>query len=215
MRRSLLGIVVFAVALCGVVFADRPILLVTPSGVFQADVVNGTPGAWKPAAFDVIVQGFGNGGGTTPIPPGNGGGNTPTPTDPTVTMIANLSKGLLQDKEVATAVAAVVDSLVKTGLSGDALKEALETVAPIVDQSVRSGGNVIKFFSEALKITTDGKVLIAGVSAGWGIEAATIATIQVAAASNDPPTGRALDFAAIIAIIQTILTILRNLGVIS
>ncbi|TXH55173.1 MAG: hypothetical protein E6Q97_09335, partial [Desulfurellales bacterium] len=213
MRRGILQVFVTLFVLCGVVLADRPILLVTPNGVYQTDVVNGVPGAWKPAAFDVIVQGFGNGGGTTPIPPGNGGGdNTPNPTDPTVSTIANLAKALLKDKTEATAVAAVVDSLVKNGLSGAELKESLELSAPIVDSSLKSEGRITKFFTEALKITDDGPKLVAGISSGWGIAATTISTIRTAAASDGPPTGEALDFAAVIALIQTIISILQRLG---
>lgn len=214
MRRGMLQVFVCLFVLCGVVLADRPILLVTPNGVYQTDVVNGVPGAWKPAAFDVIVQGFGNGGGTTPIPPGNGGNDTPDPTDPTVSTIANLAKALLKDKTEATAVAAVLDSLVKNGLSGTDLKESIELSAPIVDSSLKAEGRVTKFFTEALKITDDGAKLISGVRAAWGVEAETIATIRTAAASDGPPTGRAIDFAAIIAIIQTIISILQRLGVI-
>jgi hypothetical protein len=197
--------------MCCTAVADRPILLVTPQGVYQAEVVNGVPGQWKPMAIDVIVQGFIN----TPSPPDTP--NTP-PTDPQILKIAELAKTGLKDKAEATAVAALVDSLDKLGLSDTKLKEALEMAAPIADSSMQSAGRITKFVKSAVVVTTDASKLKAGIVSAWGVEQSTLDAVHSAAQRPTgealPAEAEALDIVAIIALIQMIIQLLQNLGII-
>lgn len=69
---------------------------------------------------------------------------------------------------------------------------------------------------DALAVTSDPAKLKAGVQAAWGVSAATIDAINVAAAAepgSDIPA-EALDFARIIEIIRMIIELLKNLGII-
>lgn len=123
-------------------FAERPVLLITPSGVYQSVVKDGIPGPWVAQEIDVIVQGFGGPGTPPPKPP-----DIPVPPadDPAVISVAAISKTGLKDKAEATAVAAIVDSLSKLGLTGSGFKEALEMAAPIADTSLKAGGRITKW----------------------------------------------------------------------
>jgi hypothetical protein len=199
---------VMSLLLSAIAMADRPILLITPSGVYQAEVTNGVPGPWKAAPYDVIVQGFGGGGGTTPIPPGD-----PPPTTGDAQLVA-VAKATLKDQKEATFAAAVVDSLMKAGLKDADLKDALKLTAPIADSAANAEGRIVKFFNQILEVSTDGKAIQAAITSAFSIAASTLDTIRAAAASSDPPTGSALDFQAIILMIQGILQLLRNLGII-
>jgi len=199
---------VMSLLLSAIAMADRPILLITPSGVYQAEVTNGVPGPWKAAPYDVIVQGFGGGGGTTPVPPGD------PPTTPVDSQLVEIAKATLKDQKEATFAAAVVDSLMKAGLSGADLKDALKLTAPIVDSAANAEGRIVKFFNQILEVSTDGKAIQAAIVSAFSIAASTLDTIRAAAASSEPPTGQALDFQAIILMIQGILQLLRNLGII-
>lgn len=198
---------VMSLLLSAIAMADRPILLITPSGVYQAEVTNGVPGPWKAAPYDVIVQGFGGGGGTTPVPPGD----PPTTGDAQLVAIA---KATLKDQKEATFAAAVVDSLMKAGLKDADLKDALKLTAPIADSAANAEGRIVKFFNQILEVSTDGKAIQTAIQSAFSIAASTLDTIRAAAASSEPPTGQALDFQAIILMIQGILQLLRNLGII-
>lgn len=200
---------VMSLLLSAIAMADRPILLITPKGVYEAEVTNGVPGPWKAAPYDVIVQGFGGGGGTTPIPPGDG--DPPNTGDAQLVAIA---KATLKDQKEATFAAAVVDSLLKAGLDGAELKDALKLTAPIADSAANAEGRITKFFNQILEVSTDGKAIQTAITSAFSIAASTLDTIRAAAASSDPPTGQALDFQAIILMIQGILQLLRNLGII-
>lgn len=191
--------------------ADGPILLVTPQGVFQSDVVGNRPGPWKPVSIDVIVQGFTPGGGPPiTIPPG--GDNS----DPVVQQVSTLSKSILKDKSEATAVASIVDALGKAGLTGEAFKEAIELSAPLADSSLQTDGRVTKWVKEATKISTDPAKLSAGVRAAFGIDAAT--TDMVIEQANRPEGAalpeEALDLALIIQLISMIIDLLTKIGII-
>ena len=189
-------------------FADRPIFLVTPGGVFQSVVAtNGTPGPWVQIDADVIVSGFTPG---KPVPPGD----TPPTSDPVVAQIAVISKSVLKSKDEATAVAAIIDSVGKLNLSSTAFKEALEMAAPIADASLSAEGRITDWAKQALLVTADAVKLRAGVSSAFGIQQTTLDSIYAAAV--DPAsvaTGEAVNWAQIIAIIQMILTLLKNLGI--
>ena len=197
---------------CAVGIADGPVLLVTPSGVFRSEVVNGVPGAWVPQQIDVIVQGYGPGSTPTPAPQPP----VPAPTDPAVQQVAAISK-TLKDASEATSVAAIIDSLSSAGVKDANLKEALELAAGIADSALKSEGRIAAWVKNATKITTSAATLKAGLSSAWGIQAQTLDVIQQAVASPDgAETAAALDLdaAKIIMIIKTILELLKNLGII-
>ena len=191
--------------------ADRPIFLVTPGGVFQSVVdSSGKPGIWAPIAADVIVQGFSNGGGTntpnTPAPP--------SPSDPAVVQISALSKEVLRDKDDATAVAAVVDSIAKLKLSEKDFRQSLEMSAPIVDTSISAGGRITNWSKKALLITADPELLKAGLVHSWGVEQTTLDDIHSAVSAPTPEnTAKAVNWGELIAVITAILTMLKNLGI--
>lgn len=188
--------------------ADRPIFLVTPTGVYQSVVdASGKPGPWTPIAADVIVQGFSNqpNPGPTPIPPSS---------DPLVLQVATLSKTSLKDKDDATAIAALIDSIAKLNLPQQDFKESLEMAAPIIDASLGASERITKWTKAALLITTDPKLLKAGLADAWGVEQATLDTIHAAATNpTAETTEKAVNWAQLISIIQTILTLLQNLGI--
>lgn len=190
--------------------ADGPILLVTPQGVFQSNVVGNRPGPWQPVSIDVIVQGFTPGGGPINIPP------VDQPSDPIVSQIAALSKSILKDKAEATAVAAIVDALAKSGLTGGAFVDAINLSAPLADSSMKSDGRVVKWVAEATKITSDTTKLSAGIRSAFGIESATVAMIVQ---ESNREEGAALaeeaaDFAQIIQLVMMIIDLLTKLGII-
>ena len=192
--------------------ADRPILLVTPQGIYQAEVTNGVPGPWRAVEMDVIVRGF-----DSPTP-GPGPGPTPPPVDdPIVKQVTEITKATLSSKEEATAAAAIVDSLSKMGLTGADFKRALEMSIPIADSSLKSDGRLVSWSKQVLLVTTDAAKIQAGTKAAFGISAATIEAISAAAANPEQPiaeTSPAFDFAMIIAIIQAIMALLKQLGII-
>jgi len=188
---------------------DRPILLVTPSGVWQSTVTNGVPGPFVAMPFDVIVQGSGTG---APLPPVV---NPPTPGDPVVAQIKTISLDLKDQKE-ATAIAAICNSLAKMGLSGANFKQALEMAAPIADTSLQAGGRITKWAKAATAITVDPVKLVAGLNAAFTVNSATLDTIHAASVAEQGAavSEEALDFLAIIEIIKMILELLKGLGII-
>lgn len=191
--------------------ADRPILLITPQGVWQSTVTNGVPGPFVAMPYDVIVQGAGSG---TPIPPGTG--PVPEPTDPIVAQIKSISASELKDQKEATAVAAIVNSLSKMGLSGANFRQALEMSAPIADTSLQAGGRITKWAKAAISVTSDPAKLVAGLNAAFGVSSAALEAIhssavdETGAAVSEP----ALDFLAIIEIIKMIIALLKSLGIV-
>lgn len=201
--------VILWVAMAGVCFADRPILLVTPAGVWMAVVDStGKPGPWTPFTADVIVSGFGvnTPGGVPPVV-------IPPVEDETVKQVAALSKSL-RDKEEATAVAAIVDSVAKLNLSATDFKQALEMSAPIADAALDAGGRITVWVKQATAITTDPTKLKAGLMSAFGMSQETLDSIYSAAATPDAvATGEAVNWTQLIAIIQMILTLLKNLGI--
>lgn len=191
--------------------ADGPILLVTPQGVFQSNVVNNRPGPWEPVSIDVIVQGFPVGSPPVVVPPPG-----ETPANPQVQQVAALSKTVLNDKSEATAVAAIVEALAKSGLSGTAFKDAIVLSAPLADSSLKAYGRVFKWVHQATAISTDPAVLAAGLRAAFDIPAATV-DLVVAQASREEGAAlaeEATDFAAIIQLVTMIIELLQKLGII-
>ena len=193
--------------LASVCLAGRPVILITPKGVYQSEVTNGVPGPWVAIAADVIVQDLAGG----PVPPPV---VTPPTDDPIVKRVADISKAVLKDKDEATAVAAIVDSIGKLGLSVAGFKEALEMAAPIADASLSANGRITEWAKQAVLVTSDATKLKAGVSAAFGIQQATLDSIHTAAVNpTEVATGEAINWAQVIAIIQMILTLLKNLGI--
>ena len=211
MTRCFSALLAFALAVSACC-ADGPILLVTPQGVFQSNVVANRPGPWEPVSIDVIVQGFNVGGPPVTIPPIG----QPNPTDPVVQPIASLSKSILKDKAEGTAIAAIVDALAKSGLAGSSFKDAIELSAPLADSSMKADGRVVKWVSECLKVSTDPVKLAAGVRAAFGIESATTDMIVSQANREEGAaiTEEAVDFAQIIQLITMIIDLLTKLGII-
>jgi hypothetical protein len=193
--------------------ADRTVFLITPSGVYQSTVSNGVPGSWTSIDADVIVQGFTPGGNNNPSPP-----TPPVPPaeDATVLQVHAISAATLKDKSEATAVAAIIDSLVGMGLKGDQFVQAFDMSIPIADSSLNASGRLNTWLKQAFAVTKDPDKLKAGLLSAFKVSQSTITAIKNAAVDpSQPATEEALDFAMIITIIQAILTLLRQIGVIS
>jgi hypothetical protein len=131
-----------------------------------------------------------------------------------VLQIATLSKTTLKHKDDASAVAAIVESIAKLNLSETDFRQSLEMAAPIVDASLGANDRITNWAKKALLITADPKKLKAGLSDAWGVEQSTIDTIHTAATNPTPEaTEKAVDWQVLITVIQTILTLLKNLGI--
>lgn len=191
----------------------RPILLVTPKGVYQAEVVDGVPGPWRACDIDVIVQGFSV--GSPPSGPTPTDTPTPTPLDPTVTAVAALSKVILKDKSEGQALAALIEALQKANVTSLNFKESLEMGIAIADSSMKADGRFVKWRTEALQITEDPAKLKAGLQEAFAI--ATLSLDKITASAFDAgyvPTEETADLTQIIQLIQLILDLLKNLGII-
>mgnify|MGYP003654481046 CR=1 FL=1 len=209
MSKILAGLL--AACLCSVATAaERMVLLITPSGVYQSTVVDGIPGPWASIDADVIVHGFTPGGGDTPKPP------VPPTDDPVVEKVKSAAVANLKDKPEGIAVASLIDALQKLNLPADKFTEAIDMAAPIADASMQANGRITAFFKAALAITQDPAKLKVGVQSAFGISAATLETIRSEAArpQGSDVSDTALDFAAIIAMIQMIIQLLKSLGII-
>ncbi len=210
--KSFIGALICVCSIGSAVAEDRPILLITPQGVWMSTVTGGVPGPFVAMPYDVIVHR----GGVTPVPPVVDPPHVPNPTDPAVAQVAAISKAELKDKNEATSVAAIVNSLSKMGLTGANFKQALEMAIPIADTSLQAGGRLVKWSKSALAVTSDPSKLIAGLSSAFSINASTLETIY-AGVKADPGSAlpsEALDWAQIIQIIQMILDLLKNLGIV-
>lgn len=207
MRRifSVIAAMLLTVSVC---CADRPIFLVTPGGVFQTVVDStGKPGPWVPIAADVIVQGFPT---QNPNPPKD----PPPSSDAIVVRVSEMSKTTLKDKDDATAVAAIIESVAKLNLSEADFRQSIEMAAPVVDASLGAAGRITDWSKQALLITADPAKLKAGLFSAWGVEQSTLDTIHAAAINPGPETtAKAVNWTLLITIIQTILTLLKNLGI--
>lgn len=211
MRRAAIACVIWSVMASVAVAASKPILLVTPSGVYLSEVVDGVPGPWVPQNIDVIVQGFPTG----PNPPGPDDPPIPPETDPVVSKVATLSKDVLKTEENGQAAAALVDTLGKQGLSGVKFTEALHLTAPIMDSQMGAKGKISAWSKQVTDISDDPVKISSGVRQAFSLSTAELDAIARAVRNPDEPVAEeALDFASIIKIIQMILELLKNLGVI-
>jgi len=212
-RRFLLCLV--SLVCCGsIASADRPIFLVTPAGVYQSIVSDaGVPGPWEKISADVIVTGFGGNVPDTPKPIPDAPKPEP-PADPVVSQIAAISTRVLQDADEATAVGAIIDTIAKMGLPPDEFRQAIEMTTPILDKSLDSGGRLTEWMKQALFVTADPKKMKAGLAFAFGIQQSKLDSIHDAATNPEAvATGEALNFARLIAILQTVLTVLKMLGI--
>jgi len=200
-------IVLAALLTCGVCVAEsRRMILVTPKGVWEAVVTDGVPGPLLPIDADVVVQGF-DGAPTPPKP-------EPPPSDPIVQQVATVSKSL-GNKEQAVACSSMVDMLSRNGLTGADFTQALTMAAKIADTSLNAGGKVTAWATKVVAITDDAAKIKAGVDSAWSLSASDLLAIQHALENPEStPTGAALDFAGIIAIIRMVIELLKELGII-
>lgn len=215
-------------AVCSAVAEDRPIILVTPQGVWQADVVDGVPGQFKALNADVLIQGFGDGGNG-----GGGGGdsetpNPPTPADPIVSQVKSLAIEHLQTDQEATAVVALIDTIAgQVDFSSEhAVTQFVRGVtrgAGVADDFLRSDGRLERFVTAAFDVTTDPVKLSAGVSAAFGLDSANIRALKAAIDSGDPEDApipvrsgdpqKAIDFALIVTLITKVIELLQLFGI--
>jgi hypothetical protein len=203
--------VVMAMLIATIAVAEtKPILLVTPKGVFETQVVDGVPGVWKPSNADVIVQGFTNGVPPVVKPPVDD-----TPSDPVVSEVASISKSSLKDKTDAIALASLIDALQKSNLSQKDFNEAFEMSIPIVDSSLNAGGRLVLWRAKVAKVTTDPAKLKAGLQSAFNISAATLGQVsEYAFDKNAEIPESAIELSKIIQIIQMIMDLLKTLGLI-
>lgn len=211
MKRFLISLCICVSIPVSAFAATKPILLVTPAGVFRAEVVDGVPGPWVPQNIDVIVQGFPTG----PNPPGPDDPPVPPETDPVVSKVATLSKDILKTEENGQAAAALVDTLGQQGLSGTKFTEALHLTAPIMDSQMGAKGKISAWSKQVTNISEDPGKISSGVRQAFNLSKADLDAIAAAVKSpGEPVAEEALDFVSIIKIIQMILELLKNLGVI-
>ena len=189
---------------------EKPILIVTPQGVWQINFVDGKPQSPIAADVTVIVQGFGN--DPAPKPP------EPPVTDQTVDRVASASVSpYLGSKAEAVACAALIDSLGQAGLSGEQLKAAMKVAVPIVDTHMGSGGRVVSWSGKVLEITTDPAKIKQGLTKAWSLSEAAYTAMDAAVSGRDMAAAESeavagIDIAKIMQLIMTIVTILQQLG---
>lgn len=213
--KTFLRVMVFLCLASSALADTRPILLVTPKGVYQAEVVDGVPGPWRATDFDVIVQGFSVGGppaGPVPIPPKD----PPVNSDPLVVQISAFSKATLKDKNEGIAISSLIAALQKANVTPESFKESFDMAITIADSSMKSEGRLIAWKTGAFKISDDPEKLKAGLQAAFGVASVTLDQITSAAFADDEAAlpEEVKDFTQIIQMIQMILDLLRNLGII-
>lgn len=210
--RKILSVFMFFV-FSAVAMAEKPLLLVTPHGVWKSEVTSAGPGPWVPQNIDVIVQGFGPGNDDGPKDPP---GDTPPQDDPETVQIVAISKAGLKDKSEAMACAALFSSLSKSGVAGDKLSQAVELAAPILDAQLKSGSRITKWAKDVTAVTLDAKKIIAALQTAWGVELSAIEAVatSVHRADDQAIEAAALDWVVLIQVIQMIIELLKSLGVI-
>jgi len=194
--------------------AQKSIFYMSPAaGMHRCDIQpDGKPGPWVLLAADAILITDGGKVGGAPVPPGIP--PVPDPADPIVKQIETISRNVLKNKEEATAVAAIVNSIAKLNLSPSDFKESLEMAAPIADASLNTQGRIGEWVHQATLVTVNPQKLIAGVSSAWGISASTLESIHAAAVDPESvATGEAINWSQLIQIIMMILELLKNLGI--
>lgn len=211
MFRSL--VLVLLMGCCSVEAADRPTLIITPSGVWQIDYVGDVPQAPRAVDFDVIVRGFDTAPGPTPGDP------VPPITDsPSVQAVATISKAVLKDASEATAVYTVVEALQSANLTGPEFAERLSDFAGLVDTQVGASGRIVKWIDQVIAAikTPDGAVkaadLLTGLKRAFPIDKATtdLVAVEAAAAPGTAISEQAIDFVKLIELIRLILDLIKT-----
>jgi hypothetical protein len=221
--RRIVALITLASLFCAQASADRPLILVTPAGVWQSTPTDGVPGPWVALNADVIVQGFGSGDDTGDGGGGDtGGGDTDSP-DPVVAAVATVAKQHLQTAQEAVAAASMISS-VAGRTTPDKFADALQRAADIADGFLRAGGRVEQFCAAALRITSDPVLLKRGIESAFGLSSADLQRVTAAVASgraSDLPAAvkgdavSAVDFEQILQLIEFILDLLERLGLLS
>jgi hypothetical protein len=126
-----------------------------------------------------------------------------------------MSKTLLT-KDSALALSAVIDALIKLKLDDTAFYEALTMAVPIAETSLELDGVLSKWVKATSGISKSPSVLRAGLQSAFDIQSATLDTIHEAAVREAGAAlpEEAVDFAKIIEIVQLIIQLLKNLGII-
>ena len=193
--------------------ADRPTLIITPSGVWQIDYVGDVPQAPRAVDFDVIVRGFDTSPGPTPGDP------IPPITDsPAVQAVATISKAVLKDAGEATAVYTVVQALQSAELTGPEFADRLSDFAGLIDTQVGASGRITKWVDQVIAAikTPDGAVkaadLLTGLKRAFPIEKATtdLVSVEAAAAPGTAISEQAIDFVKLIELIRLILDLIKT-----
>lgn len=190
----------------GQCLADRPIFLVTPAGVFRSDIgPDGRPKPWEIITAYAIVDGFTP---TEPQPPMPDPPTIPVPpvSDPIVEQIAAISKATIRDKNEATAVAAIIDTIVKMNLPASDFKEVFEIAISMADESLGLDRRMIEWTTQVFAVTEDPVKMKAGLVSAFGVDPETLHSIE---------TGKSLDFAKLIMVLQKIVELIelfRNFG---
>lgn len=203
---SLLALLIASVAV-----ADNPILLITPKGVYIAEVENGVPGEFKPFAGDVILRGFGSPPTPKPDDPGS-----PVPDSPEVLRIATISKTILKDADEATKVYSVVDAIRGATSSNKEFSDRLSDLAGLIDAQMKAEGRVTRWIDQIISIVPEGGLkppdVLSGLKKAFSINLVTAAVI---AAEASQPVGsqiheKAVDFIKLIELIRLIIEIISN-----
>lgn len=198
-------------AISAVAVAEKPLLLVTPNGVWKSEVTSSGPGPWVAQNIDVIVQGFGPGNGPGDPPP-----NDPPAGDQETLQVASISKSGLKDKSEAMACAALVSSLTKSGITGDKLKQALELASPILDAQLKSANRITKWAKDVCDVTLDAKKISDALVISWQVDISTVAAVAKSVHREEGAAieAEALDWAVLIQVITMIIELLKSLGII-
>lgn len=193
--------------------ADRPTLIITPSGVWQIDYDGNVPQAPRPVDFDVIVRGFTPGHGPdVPVP------DPPISDSPAVQQVTAISKATLKDASEATAVYSVVEALKGANLDGKEFADRLSDFAVLIDTQVGAGGRITKWIYQVITATktADGSVsaadLLTGLKRAFPIDKATTEMVvaESAAAPGEVISERAVDFVKLIELIRLILDLIKS-----
>lgn len=199
-----LSLLLAALTLSSAVTADdRPIFLVTSSGVWRSEIVNGRPGPWAMVAADVIVRMGDSGGGDNDEPA------PPPPADPVVDQVAAISGEWLRTTDEAQAAAVLVRGLIEREVKPERFVEAMELGAPIFDTGINAGGRLTKWAKAVLQVTQSPAKILAGVVQQFGLDFGELtAAARSAVDGSALPAGLGFDFSRLLELLQKVLEVL-------